>query len=109
MKALFDESESILCKQFFINFNFDFGVLAQKCLKLCANGVLKFQFFFLNVSSKVLAGVGVRTSKISLHGHLCCHCLYCNNFCLDKGRSSKMEKRWGGEGVHCGWIYNSLL
>ena len=48
---------------FFINFNFDFGVLTQKCLKPCENGVLKFQFFFLNLSSKVLAGVGVRTSK----------------------------------------------
>ena len=34
----------------FINFNFDFGVL-------------KFQFFFFNLSSKVLAGVRVRTSK----------------------------------------------
>ena len=44
-------------------FAIDFGVLAQKCLKLCANGVLKFQFFFLNLSSKVLAGVTVRTSK----------------------------------------------
>ena len=61
--ALFDESESILCKQFFFNFNFDLGVLAQKCLKLCANGVLKIQFFFLNLSSKVLAGVRVRMSK----------------------------------------------
>ena len=48
---------------FFINFNFDFGVLAQKCLKPCVNGVLKFQFFFLNLSSKVLVGVIVRTSK----------------------------------------------
>ena len=32
---------------FFINFNFDFEVLAQKCRKRCVNGVLKFQFFFL--------------------------------------------------------------
>ena len=63
LKALFDESERILFKVFFINFNFDFGVLAQKCHKPCVNGVLKFQFFFLNISSKVLAGVGVRTSK----------------------------------------------
>ena len=63
LKTLFDESESILFKQFFINFNFDFGVLAQKCLKLWVNGVSKFQFFFLNLFSKVLAGVGVRTSK----------------------------------------------
>ena len=61
--ALFDESESILLKPFFINLNFDFGVLAQKCLKPCVNGVLKFQFFFLNLSSKVLTGVGVRMSK----------------------------------------------
>ena len=38
-------------------------VLAQKCLQPCVNGVLKFQFFFLNLSSKVLAGVIVRTSK----------------------------------------------
>ena len=40
-----------------------FVVLAQKCLKPCGNGVLKFQFFFFNLSSKVLASVGVRTSK----------------------------------------------
>ena len=63
LKALFDESESILFQPFFINFNFDFGILARKCLKPCVNGVLKFQFFFLNLSSKVLAGVRVRTSK----------------------------------------------
>ena len=62
-KGTFDEFESILFEQFFKNFNFDFGVLAQKCLKPCVNGVLKFQFFFLNLSSIVLAGVGVRTSK----------------------------------------------
>ena len=62
-KALFDESESILFKQFFINFNLDFGVLAHKCLKPWVNDILKFQFFFLNLSSKVLAGVGVRMSK----------------------------------------------
>ena len=46
-----------------ININFDFGVLAQKCLKPCVNGVFKFHFFFFNLSSKVLAGVIVRTSK----------------------------------------------
>ena len=50
-------------RAYYLNFTFDFGVLAQKCFKLCVNGVLKFQFFFLNLSSKVLAGVGVRTSK----------------------------------------------
>ena len=49
--------------RFFINLNFDLRVLAQKCLKPCVNGVLKIQFFFLNLSSKVLAGIGVRTSK----------------------------------------------
>ena len=63
LKALFDKSESILFKSFFINFNFDVGVLAQKFLKPCVNGVLKFKFFFLNLSSKVTAGVIVRTSK----------------------------------------------
>jgi hypothetical protein len=63
LKELFDESESIIFKPLFKNFNFDLGVLAQKCLKPCVNGVLKFQFFFLNLSSKFLAGVGVRTSK----------------------------------------------
>ena len=46
-----------------LNFNFNFKVLAQKCLKSCVNGIFKFQFFFLNLSSKVLAGVRVRTSK----------------------------------------------
>ena len=63
LDAFFDESESILYKLFFINFNFDFGVLAQKCIEPCVKGVLKFKFFFLNLSSKVLAGVWVRTSK----------------------------------------------
>ena len=63
LKALFDEFESILFKRFFKNLNSNFGVLAQKCLKPCVNRVLKFNFFFLNLSSKVLAGVGVRTSK----------------------------------------------
>ena len=47
----------------FFNFNFDFRVLAQKCLKPCVNGVIKFQFFFLTLYSKVLAGVWVRASK----------------------------------------------
>ena len=57
LKALFDASESIRFKPFFINFNFDFKVLAQKCLKPCVNGVLEFKFFFLNLSSKFVAGV----------------------------------------------------
>ena len=57
-----------------MNFNFDFGVLAQKCLKPYVNGVLKFQFFFLNLSTKVLAGVGVRTSKYP-YMDLCVTCL----------------------------------
>ena len=48
---------------FFMNLNFDFRFLAQKCLKPSVNGVLKFQFFFLSLSSKVLACVGVRTSE----------------------------------------------
>ena len=48
---------------FFINFYFDFGFLVQKCLKPFVNGVLKFQFFFLNLSSKIPAGVRVRLSK----------------------------------------------
>ena len=52
-----------LTRFFFINFNFNFKVLAQKCLQPCVNCVLKFQIFFLNLSSKVLAGVGVRTSN----------------------------------------------
>ena len=48
LKALFDESESIILKLFFFfNFNFDFGVLAQKCPKLCVNGVLKNIQIFL--------------------------------------------------------------
>ena len=63
--ALFDESESILLKPFLINFNLNFRVLAQKCCKPCVNGVLKFKLFFLNLSSKVLAGVIVRTSNIN--------------------------------------------
>ena len=45
------------------HFNLDFGFLPQKCLKPCVNGVLKFQFFFLNLSSKLPAGVRVRMSK----------------------------------------------
>ena len=31
--------------------------------QICVNGVLKFQFFFLILSSKFPAGVKVRTSK----------------------------------------------
>ena len=50
-------------KRFFIHFNFDFRVLPPKCLNSCVNGVLKFKFFFLNLSSKVLAGVIEGTSK----------------------------------------------
>ena len=46
-----------------MNFNFDFRIFAQKILKPCANDVLKFKFFFLNLSSKVSAGVRVRMSK----------------------------------------------
>ena len=61
--ALFDESESILFLTVFINLNFNFLVKAQKCLRPCVNGVLKFQFFSPNLSSKVLAGVLVITSK----------------------------------------------
>ena len=61
--ALFHEFERIIFKPIFINFNFDFGFLAQKLLKPCVNGVLKFQFFFLNLSSKFPAGVRVRTPK----------------------------------------------
>ena len=39
-------------------------VFGQALMDSCGvNGVLKFQFFFLNLSRKVLAGVGVRTSK----------------------------------------------
>ena len=38
-------------------------LLAQKCLKTCVNFVLKFHLFFLNLPSKVAAGVRVRTSK----------------------------------------------
>ena len=63
--------EHIILTVFFINFIFDFWVLAQKCLKLCVNGVLKFQFFFINLSSKVLAGVRVRTSKYP-YIDICC-------------------------------------
>ena len=46
---------------FLINFNFDFGFLAKKYLKPCLNGISKFQFFFLHLSSKFPAGV--RTSQ----------------------------------------------
>ena len=66
LKALFHEPESIVFKLFcvfFINFNFDFGFFAPKCLIPCVNGVLKFQFFFLNLGSKFTAGVRLRTSK----------------------------------------------
>ena len=63
LEEFFDKSESLLFKPIFMNFNFDFWVLAQKCLKPCAKGVFKFQSFFLNLSSKVLAGVWERTSK----------------------------------------------
>ena len=51
---------------FCLNFNFDFGFLAQKFLKPCVNDILKFQFVFLNLSSKFPAGVRVRTSEYPL-------------------------------------------
>ena len=63
----------------FINFNFDFWVLAQKCVKPCVNGVLKIQFFFHNLSSKIPAAVRVRTSKYpyidicDYVSHVTCH------------------------------------
>ena len=47
----------------FINFDFYFGLLDKKCLKPCENGVQKFKFFFLNLSSKFPSGVKVRKSK----------------------------------------------
>ena len=64
LKALFRETESKIYIYFFlINFNLDFLVLAQKCLKPCLNSVLKLRLFFLNLSNKIPAGVKVRTSK----------------------------------------------
>ena len=38
-------------------------VLAKECLKPCVKGVLKFQFFNLNLSSKFPASVRVKMSK----------------------------------------------
>ena len=75
LNALFHESESMIFKPFFINLNFDFKVLPQKCLKPCVNGVIKFHFFFLNVFSKIPAGVRVRMS-IYPYMDICeCRCL----------------------------------
>ena len=50
-------------KKILMAFTTKAGPPGQKFLKPCVNGVLKFQFFFLHLSSKVLAGVGVRTLK----------------------------------------------
>ena len=47
--------------RFIMNLNFYFWVQAQKSLKTCINCDLKFQLFFLNLSSKFPAVV--RTSK----------------------------------------------
>ena len=47
----------------FINFDSDFYIEVQKRPKTCVNCVLKFQFFLLNLSSEVLAGVRVNKSK----------------------------------------------
>ena len=75
MKALFHESESMIFKQFLINFNFDFGFKAQKYLKTYVNDVLQFKFFSLNLSSKFPVGVIIRTSKcpymdiFDMYGH----------------------------------------
>ena len=63
LKALLHQSESIIFKPLFIKCILDFGVLDQKFPKPCVNGVLKFQFFFLNLSSKFPADVRVRKSK----------------------------------------------
>ena len=46
-----------------MNLTCDFGFLAQKCPKPYVNGILKFNFFFFNLSSKFPAGVRVRKSK----------------------------------------------
>ena len=43
--------------------SFDFGFLAQNCLKPCVIGILKLQFLFLNLSSKFPSDVRVRTSQ----------------------------------------------
>ena len=63
IKRLFHESESLIC-------NCLFRFLAQKCSRAFVKFVFKFQLFFLNFSSKFLAGVRVRTSNI-LYGRLC--------------------------------------
>ena len=44
---------------FFYSCLFYSGVKAPECLKTCVNCVFKFQLFFLNISSKVPAGVNI--------------------------------------------------
>ena len=44
-----------------MNLNFDFGVLAQKCLKPCVNGDLKFQFLDAQASHDLMIVTDSRT------------------------------------------------
>ena len=60
---------------FLMKFNFYKRDYAQKCLKACVNCVLKFQVFFLNLSSKFPGSVRVRTSKYP-YMDICGVCLY---------------------------------
>ena len=57
------ETQLVLVSHYHSNIKIKIRLLAQKCLKPCVNGVLKFQLFFLNLFSKFPAGVRVRTSK----------------------------------------------
>ena len=71
LKQLFQESETILFKHFLLLNKKKLGgmVEALECLRICVICVFKFQLFFLNLFSKVLAGIRVRTLTYPYNGH----------------------------------------
>ena len=105
LKPLFQESETILFKQFLINFYFNFWVYAPECLKTCVNCVF-FQLFFLNLSSKVPAGVRVRTSKYPYNGYLWRLVRSFQKCILFQAKHLMYYKQ---QFVHCCGIHRSIL
>ena len=90
LKAHFHESESTIFKPFFYKPWFWFWVFSSKCLKQCVNGVLKFQFFFLNLPSKIFSWCQSKNVKTSLLGHLC----PISPFSVQKGGKNHPKNFW---------------
>ena len=56
------ESETILLKQLFLNFNYRFILQVPGYLEICVNCVLKSQLLLLNLFIKVLAALRPTTT-----------------------------------------------